>query len=92
MGTDLDSRSIAFACKRRVDAILTHAETLCSALPQLEFDLVLSSKTFEHVTSLPQSFQSLQQLTFRRTVIIVPNALGLVTRAKENATHWTMLR
>jgi SAM-dependent methyltransferase len=92
LGTDLDAQSIQFARERHINVVLTPAETLCSALPKLDFDLVLSSNTFEHVESQPQSFASLRQLSFIRAVIIVPNALGILPRAKGNPHFRTMLR
>lgn len=84
-GVDVDSESVALANNNGLEVYCVPAEELaCHVVSQRQYDLVLSSNTFEHLANPPRVFHNLRGLSRGIIVIVVPNPHGLFARLRAN--------
>lgn len=91
-GIDVDRESIGFAQKKGLDVLECSVENFhASSYSKKQYDLIISSNTFEHVNDPYKAFQILAEHTKKCAVIIVPNPEGLLPRLKKNAMYRFLL-
>ncbi len=83
VGVDVDGVALSHAESNGIQVRKLPAEQLGeSDLAHRHFDLVLSSNTYEHVDHPKLAFEALAKMKFSVCVIIVPNPVGILQRAK----------
>lgn len=85
-GIDVDAKSIEFARNKGIDAHCIAIEDIHEAPASIvhNYDLVISSNVFEHVSDPSRAFSNLRHICNGLVVIIVPNAKGLFGRLRSN--------